>query len=264
MTEHFFIDVLSEDECKQYVKDIDSLRSEWTKRPSWATHFYTLGLATHADIKPYKSIESHVFDTIKYKNDILRKNFSDLYEKIIEAVKDKLGECNLIVDQAPIPGFFIYGEAKPNDIKKEELPPLSGACQIHFDGQYTSLDYIWDQYKEVVDEYISFTLPLEMPEYGAAILLWDKPDLGCYAKGEIAETYKGYDYYKRKENSKYLDSYILNKIPEVIQHIPGRMIVTRGKQFHAAAASIKPFSTDRRITLQGFGVKCDGVWRLFF
>jgi hypothetical protein len=264
MTKHFFIDVLSKDECNQYVQTIDSLSSEWTKRPKGEGYLYTLGLATHEDLKPHDSVSSGLLDDIKYKNGILIKNFPDLYEKILKAIKDNIGECELVTDKAPIPGFFIYGEAKPNNIKREERSPLSGYVDIHYDGQVAHLDYIWNNYNDVDTESISFTLPLEMPEYGAAFLLWDQPDFGCYMKGEVADLYKGYDYYTGEKNSEYLNHQILNKIPEVIEHIPGRMIVQVGQQFHAAAASTKPFSTDRRITLQGLGVKCDGIWRLFF
>jgi len=264
MIEHFVIDVLSEDECKVYAQTIDRLSSEWARRPEWATHFYTLGLATHADIKPDKPVNSDLLDKIKYNNNLLRKNFPDLYKKILEALSNKLGECELIIDEAPIPGFFIHGEAKPNNIKKEERLPLSGACQIHSDGQTYFLDYIWSKYKNINPESISYTLAIEMPEHGAALLLWDQPDLGYYMEGEIAEIYKGYNYYERETNSEYLDYKMLNKIPGVLQHIPGKMIVHTGQQIHAAAGSVKPFSTDRRITLQGFGVQCDGIWRLFF
>jgi hypothetical protein len=264
MTEHFVIDVLSKDECSLYAQTIDSLSSEWIKRPQWSPNCYTLGSATHADIDPDESANSNLFDDIEYNNNILIKNFPDLYKKILKALGDIIGECELIVGKAPIPGFFIYGEPKPNNIKREEISPLRGACQIHFDGQVPFLDYIWNNYRDVDTESISYTLAIEMPEYETAFLLWDQPDLGYYMKGEIAEIYKGYDYYEREKNSEFLDSIILNKIPGVIQHIPGKMIVHKGHQLHAAAGSIKPFSTDRRITLQGFGVKCDGIWRLFF
>lgn len=264
MNNHFFVDVLSENECKEYANIIDSLSPEWIKREQDYSHLYTLGTATHADIESNKSIDGNTLDAIKHNNDLLKKNFPDLYAKVLKAIESKLGPCELVIDKAPIPGFFIYGEPKPNNIEKKELPPVAGLARIHFDGQVSSLDHIWNQYSDVDSESISYTLPIEMPEYGAAFLLWDQPDFGCYMEGEIADIYKAYDYYEEEANIEYLESHIFNKVPEVIEHIPGRMIVHKGRQLHAAAGSIKQFSTDRRITLQGLGVKCDGVWRLFF
>lgn len=264
MADHFVINVLSEDECREYARVLDSLSSEWTKRPQGSSHLYTLGSATHADIETCDLVSDIEFNKIEYNNEILRNHFPDLYIKLIRALESKLGPCELITDKAPLPGFFIYGEPKPNDIRKEELPPVAGMVRIHFDGQVYALDYIWNDYSDVEEECISFTLAIEMPEHGAAFLLWDQPDLGCYLNGEIADIYKSYDYYEADGNREFLDSYALNKVPEVIEHVVGRMIVNKGKQWHAAAGSTKQFSTDRRIAFQGFGVKCDGVWRLFF
>jgi hypothetical protein len=264
MSKHSFVEIMSENKCKEYVSIIDSLSDHWTKRIIGQFHFYTLGSASHLDLEKNMVVDDSTFIKIKENNNLLRKNFLPIYSKLIEAISDKVGSGILISDNAPIPGFFIYGEPKPNNIKKELSAIVGGRAEIHTDGQVNNLDYIWSQYKEVADECISYTLPLEMPENGAGFLLWDQPDMGCYSQGEVADTYKSYDYHQDDKNINFLTNSIKNKIPEFIEHIPGRMLLQEGEQFHAVAFSTKPFSTDRRITFQGLGIKCDGVWRLFF
>lgn len=264
MTEHFFIDMLSKDECKKYVDVLDSLSNQWTKRVIGSAHYYTFGAASHLDLNVSEPVTDDTLNFIKTNNNNLKIAFPELYNKIVAELSKKIGECQLIEEDGPIPGFFIYGEALPNNIKKEPSHIVGGLASIHTDGQVSSLGYIWERYKDLGTEYISYTLPLEVPENGAAFLLWDQPDLGCYMSGEVAEIYKGYDYYQDDKNINFLNNNIINKVPEVIDHIPGRMLVQKGEQYHAAGFSTKPFTTDRRITFQGLGAKCDGIWRLFF
>ena len=61
-----------------------------------------------------------------------------------------------------------------------------------------------------------------------------------------------------------LENDIINKVPGIVEHKPGQMFFQEGKIYHAVGHTQKPMSNDRRITLQGFGKKCDGVWRLCF
>jgi hypothetical protein len=264
MAEHFFINMFSKDDCKKYVDVIDSLSDQWTKRTIGVSHYYTFGAASHLDLNSSKPVTDDILEFIKINNNNLKSAFPDIYDKIILELSKKIGPCELIEEGGPVPGIFIYGEARPNNIKKEDSHVVGGLASIHTDGQVAALNYIWNKYDEVSTEYISYTLPLEMPENGAAFLLWDQPDLGCYMDGEIADIYKSYNYYQDEKNINFLNNNITNKVPEIIDHVLGRMLVQKGEQFHAAGFSTKPFTTDRRITFQGLGAKCDGVWRLFF
>jgi hypothetical protein len=264
MSEHGLINLLTKEECAEYVSIIDSLSASWTKRNVGNYHYYTFGSASHLDIEPFDSLGEEVFDTIKNNNGVLKKNLQGLYDKVLMAISEKFGEAELVCDEGPIPGIFIYGEPRPNNITKDSVPSMGGKTKMHQDGQFKSLDYIWSKYKDVEIETIGFTLPLEVPQAGAAFLLWDQPDMGCYEDDSIADTYKSYDYSENKENVNVLTEFISNRVPNVVKHLPGRMFVQRGNQWHATGFSTEPYSTDRRITLQGFGVRCDGVWRLFF
>lgn len=264
MSKHSFVDIFSQDECSHYVNLIDELGDSWTKRQMGNYYYYTLGLSSLYDVSSNIEKDKTHLEKIKNSNMLLKTNFLSIYNKIIKVISDQVGESSLIIEQAPIPGFFIYGEPKPNNIKKSTVEIPLGIGDIHTDLPVEGLDYIWSQYKEVADECISFTLPIEMPEYGSGLLLWDQPDMGCYSKNDISNIYKHHDYSQDERNMILLNSKIKNKIPEFIEHVPGRMLLQEGEQWHAATFSTKPLSTDRRITLQGMGVKCDGIWRLFF
>jgi hypothetical protein len=263
MSKHKVVDILSKEECLDYVNVIDSLSNLWSKRTIADTHHYTLGTATYLDIEPYGEITQERINLIKKSNEMLKENFSTLYDKVLKYVEQEYGPAELVVD-GPIPGIFIYGEPKPNKMVQELIEPARGRVSLHTDGQERCLEYIWSTYNDVQKETLAFTLALEMPQNGAAFLLWDQPDLGFYSKKESASLYKTYDYTENPYNIKVFDENIINKIPEVIEHIPGKMLIQSGEQWHATGFSTKPYNTDRRITLQGFGVKCDGVWRLFF
>jgi hypothetical protein len=263
MSEHKLINVLTKDECEYIVDQIDFFKDQWIRRENGPFHYYTIGTATHLDIEPFDSISEETKKLIAYNNDFLKNNFSKLYDKVIKAIELEFGSAELVED-APIPGFFCYGEPKPNSIERVFAEPMGGKTHIHQDEQFSSLDYIWSKYNDVEHETIGFTLPLETPEYGAAFLLWDQPDLGNYMPGSISDIYKSYNYNDNEGNVSTINDWISNKVPEVIEHLPGRMMLQKGPQWHATGFSVAPLSTDRRITLQGFGVKCDGVWRLFF
>ena len=263
MAKHTVVNILSKEECDVYVTKVDLLSEHWRKRVVGPTHHYTFGTATYLDIEPYGDITEERINLIKESNDILQKNFSTLYNKVLHYIEKEYGPAELVVD-GPIPGIFIYGEARPNDIVEEPEEPRRGRVSLHTDGQEKCLEYIWSRYSDVEEETIAFTLALEMPKNGASFLLWDQEDFGFYSNSESSKLYKEYDYNENPYNEKVFNESILNKIPEVIDHIPGNMLIQSGEQWHSVGFSTAPFTTDRRITLQGFGVKCDGIWRLFF
>ena len=263
-SEHLVVDVLTQEECLENVSIIDSLSKEWTRRDVGVHHYYTFGVAAHLDIEPFDSVSDETFNLIKHKNIILRNNLSDLYEKVVGVISNELGKAELVSDEGPIPGFYIHGEAKPNNIIRESLPAMGGKTKIHKDGHFKALDHIWSKYKEAGSDIIGFTLPIEVPEAGAAFLLWDQPDLGYHNNKAMSDIYSSYDYKENPDNINILNNFIVDPVPKTIEHIPGRMVIQKGNQWHATGFSTAPLTTDRRITLQGFGIQCDGVWRLFF
>ena len=263
MSDYTLVDLLSKDECNSYSSRIDSIKDKWIKRPVGEYHFYTLGTATHLDVETRNgNLDEDYFSYINHNNNILKDNFSDLYDKVFKTLVKILGPCEFIED-APIPGFFIYGEKK-NGLETNPVPAIGGKTNIHSDKQLEHLGYVWSNYSNIETDTIGFTLPIEVPDSGSAILLWDQPNHGFYMDNDMSDAYKRYDYTENPNNIDVLNNNIINKIPEVIEHIPGRMFLQHGPIWHAAGHAVKPTTSDRRITLQGFGAKCDGIWRLCF
>jgi len=52
--------------------------------------------------------------------------------------------------------------------------------------------------------------------------------------------------------------------PTVVPYEAGKMFWFIGKLVHQIAPAYNADFNDRRLSLQGHGVKCDGVWQLYF
>lgn len=264
MSQYYVSQLLSKDEAIHYSNLIDSLHDKWSIRKFDGGHYYTLGLATHLDGPEHDEDASEEYLKRCYaSNEMLLKYFSPLYDKAIKEIADHIGPCELISD-GPIPGFYIYGEPKS---KKEEIeleqPDVVSA--IHTDIQIYRLNYLWNTYDEVDDSTtMSFTFTIDVPKYGASIALWDQEDKGLFSDTEYAKWARSIDYTSYPDNVYMLENEIKNKVPDIVEHKPGQMFFQEGKIYHAVGHTRQPLSTDRRITLQGFGKKCDGVWRLCF
>jgi mannose-6-phosphate isomerase class I len=57
---------------------------------------------------------------------------------------------------------------------------------------------------------------------------------------------------------------VKNYIPELIEYKAGDAVYIDSKIVHAVSHGVDIAEKDQRITMQAFGIKCDGVWRLFF
>jgi hypothetical protein len=255
--------LLTPDEVSKTVSIIDSLSDKWIQRSDGEYQYHTIGGVSHRDkIDNFHTLEEQV----KYFNEnnkILIDNFSYLYEIIINKVNKMFGRCEIVSD-VPIPGFYIYGGYKKNDAPELSIyGDFGGNTNIHNDGLFPMLDYKWNQYGGATDSF-GLTLALELPQNGAGILIWDQPDIGLYSSSEYANRCKRFDFNKNNSNTNVINKYIKNPIPEVIDYVPGSIFWQHGEVYHAAGYSIDTLNTDRRITMQIFGVKCNDIWRLVF
>jgi hypothetical protein len=263
MSQYYVSQLLSKEESIHYSNLIDSLYDKWSIRKFQGGHYYTLGLATHLDGPEHDEIASKEYIERCYEsNTLLLKNFSPLYDMAIKEITNNIGPCELI-KEGPVPGFYIYGEPK-SKVEEIYLDHPEGSTAIHTDVQIDRLGYLWSKYSDVEDSTMSFTLAIDVPKFGASILLWDQPDTGIYSDSEYALWCKQRDYSLYPDNKYMLKNNISNLIPDVVEHKPGQMFFQEGKIYHAVGHTQKPLNVDRRITLQGFGKKCDGIWRLCF
>lgn len=264
MSQYYVSQILSKDEAIHYSNLIDSMYDKWSMRKFQGGHYYTLGMATHLDGPEHDQQASKEYLERCYENNkMLLKYFSGLYDKAIKEISENIGPCELITE-GPVPGFYIYGEPKS---KKEDvyLDKPETVSAIHTDIQVDRLNYLWNTYSEVDNTTtVSFTFTIDVPRHGASIALWDQEDKGLFSNTEYAQWAKSIDYTSYPDNAYMLEHEIVNKIPDIVEHKPGQIFFQEGRIYHAVGHTQKPLNTDRRITLQGFGKKCDGIWRLCF
>lgn len=266
MSQYGYTNLLSQEEVEKTLRIIDSLSDQWIRRgPDNSRHsFYTLGAVAHLDIDSEDAkVSKETIDFFNFNNKILRDNFSYLYDIIINKVSEIFGPSEL-VDDVPFPGFYIFGDVDSDGSEKESPYGDVGVdATIHRDGLFPHLDYKWNELGGATESF-AITLALELPKSGAGVLIWDQPDIGIYSNGDYAKHYKSLDFSTSKHNIHVLKNKISNPVPEVIEYSPGGIFWHHCGIYHAIGYSANTLTTDRRITMQIFGVKCDGVWRLIF
>lgn len=219
------------------------------------------------DIQPsydWSSLERY-YDKLKtITNPILMKEFENLYDKICFLISKELNEKCLVSEDANLayPGFNIFTPYK--NCEKIDSPP-------HIDLQWNyHLDYLREIFDVVSEErFLTFTLSIRLPKSGAGLYIWDIED-------EKISTYESAKYSYEKiitkckslfNKSKIIDKDIFEKEtkPEFIEYQEGYMTIFNNLLLHQVAPFNLPYDNhEERITLQGHGIKCDNIWRLFF
>lgn len=261
-----YTNLLSQDEVDKTLNIIYSLSDYWIKRgPDDSKHsFHTLGSVAHLDIPSDNAeVTKDNIDFFNKNNKILSENFGYLYDIIMNKVNEIFGPCEL-VDDVPFPGFYIFGDFKNNLVESiSEYGDVAGDATIHYDGIFPMLNYKWKEYGGATESF-AITLALELPKSGAGVLIWDQPDIGLYSNSDYAKACKEFDFTKNIDNANVIRDNIKNPVPEVLEYKPGGIFWHNCGIYHAIGYSVNTLTTDRRITMQIFGVKCDGVWRLIF
>ncbi len=274
------IEVLDDSLSQKVVDSVDELEKIWVRREPDPIDFFTIGACTYQegviDIKRYHQHREVV-------NPILIAHFSWLYDVVIEKLSKILGSIE-VVDELGYPGFHIFGH-KPGCVSHPACIEVfqSPSASLHFDHQYEEHDNYWEQFDKVdLENAFSFTLPVELPKYGGGLWLWnwrEVPELDEVfnfndSDGKVIAFKKYMDdfdprydkaFWKNK-TSPALSEYdpIYDDKPIVLPYQVGRAFYHFGPVWHQIMPGYKLSDTDRRISLQGHGVKCDGVWRLYF
>jgi hypothetical protein len=257
-----YLDVLDQSGIDGALQTIDMMHEWWIPRGTYSSNtgfasntldpidFYTLGPATYIDCM----FSNQVYNMMTMQtNPILKEYFGWLYDNVIYHLYHEVGPCRLN-DKLAYPGFHIFGckpgqPPKPGTKDHMERP----SATIHVDLQQEKHNEVWQDYQEVdLDNCLSFTLCLEVPKTGAGLNTWEDESVKCY---EINDKYT--KAIKSLEYGAYGP-------PTVIPYIPGKMFYFIGPLKHQIAPAYDLTFNDRRITLQGHGVKCDGVWEIYF
>ena len=130
------------------------------------------------------------------------------------------------------------------------------SATIHVDLQHEQHDFLWNHFADVdLTNTLSFTLPLQVPTNGGGLNTWEEESMKQY---EIDNKYT--KHMKELDYSKWGDY----GEPTVVPYKAGEMFWFIGSLVHQIAPAYNADFNDRRISLQGHGVKCDGVWQLYF
>ncbi|MBO99992.1 MAG: hypothetical protein CMG34_02060, partial [Candidatus Marinimicrobia bacterium] len=215
--------------------------------------FYTLGVATYID--GISDIQ-YYYDYIKDQNPVFKDYFGWLYDAVVYSLWDVIGECQL-ADFLAYPGFHIFG-TKPNEPPKmaTKMYMEQPSATIHVDLQHEQHDFLWSHFKEVdLENTLSFTLPIQVPMNGGGLNTWEEESMKQYEiDNEYTKHMKELDYSKWGDYDE----------PTVVPYTAGEMFYFIGSLVHQIAPAYNADFNDRRLSLQGHGVKCDGVWQLYF
>ena len=272
-----YIDVLSDEQIKETVKLVDKLEKVWIRRAPIPMDFFTVGACTYLEgCESIKKYHRHR----EVMNPVLKKHFTWLYTILLDKLSTVFGACE-IVDELGHPGFHVFGH-KPNQktdplcAKRFEKPLAS----LHVDIQYQEHMSYWNQYDVVdLEETLSFTLPVELPKNGGGLWLWDWLELDVDQintfnfqddEGKDA-TIKNMMKDPRDEKEFWLNESVSFKYdpiydtkPMVVPYEVGKLFYHTGHVLHQIIPGYQLDGDDRRITLQGHGIKCDGVWKIYF
>jgi hypothetical protein len=224
--------LLSGPESAQIVQKILGLSAHWLQRGPM--DFYTLGAASYLDgawdAEPYRSRSLQT-------NPILKQAFQPLYARLQHCLEQLLGPVRFHPGLA-LPGFHIFASRPRQAMLQGTAAWARSGGSVHLDLQYRMHDSFWQQFA-CVDWHqpLSFTLALELPAEGSGLRIW--PD--CRIPGEAAA-----------------------EAAEFVPYRIGEMVLFVQPLVHQIAPVQTLTSRDRRITLQGHGLRCDGSWILYF
>lgn len=225
--------MLSAQECLPIVERVMALSGHWLQRGP--VDFYTLGAASYLDgawdNDPYRSRRMAT-------NPILQSAFAGLYALVVNRLSAALACDVAFHPELALPGFHVFA-AKPGEPMLPSTPAMAAAGgSIHRDLQYQSHRTLWQRYNYVDWQHpLSFTLPLELPAAGGGLNIWP-------AHGPLDD--------------------LKHCTPERIPYRSGELVWFCTPLAHQIAP-VQPVSeNDRRLTLQGHGLRCGGCWLLYF
>ncbi len=274
-----YIDVLNDEQSNQTIKLVDKLEKVWIRRAPVPMDFFTVGACTYLEgVENIAKYHKHR----RVMNPVLMKHFTWLYDILVEKLSTVFGPVE-VVDELAYPGFHVFGH-KPGQVSHPECAkrfekPLAS---LHVDIQYREHKCYWNTYDEVdFEETLSFTLPVELPKNGGGLWLWDWVNMDeewiskfnfqddSQKDATIKDFMKDVDPRENKEfwengSLPFEYNHIYDTKPMVVPYEVGKLFYHTGHVLHQIIPGYKLQVGDRRMTLQGHGIKCDGIWKLYF
>jgi hypothetical protein len=213
------VDLLDQAACNRVVDSVLALRDHWLPRVPLVP-FFTLGAASYIDAIGERT---HYEALARTYNPILHRHFDWLLERVREAIAGTEGMETVWLEGSALPGFHIY---LANNLFS--LPVAS----VHCDRQYQLVDWSAVENPDFTSP-LSFTLPIQLPRSGGGLNTWN------VREDEIEAVKKS-----------------AAKVPRVFEpYRVGELVMHSGNLLHQIAPSREMEEDDRRITLQGHGIR---------
>ena len=253
------VKTFTEEDCNKIEKIVDNLQKLWvnrscTRRFSYENSmkisrapFWTLGAVSYLDsVKSSEQYDKHR----DYLNPVLHKKFNWIYEIICEKLQRELGKPVVVDKFLAHPGFHIFSAKSGTTIEPEYVKMFEQPLgSVHVDVQYEEHYDYWQKFKEVdLKNTLSFTIPVKLPKHGGGLYTW----------GDEVDPYS-FNYTTNENKLSELECASVTNL-----YNTGEMIYFIGHLLHQMMPGVNVQPTDRRITVQGHGIECDGVWRLYW
>ncbi|MGY4398569.1 hypothetical protein ACVWZA_003777 [Sphingomonas sp. UYAg733] len=234
-------DLLNVDACCSIIERVASNRDKWIDRsPRGDATFFTFGRASYLDACPPDIQPQHAYyGKVDAANAELMATFGDLYTSLLDRLSVELQGDVVLADELAIPGFHIF-------LGSGILG--AGKSGRHFDIQYENLRF---PPGPIEDDPVSFTLALELPAEGSGLDLWDI-------------TVEDFDRAFKAGRVATLDDMARRRILAYHPYAVGQLLIHRGLWLHRISSPGTIRSDDRRITLQGHGLRIAGRWVLYW
>lgn len=213
------IQLLQKTEAESFATQVNQLKDYWLPQGSDPDHpyFHTLG----SPIYIYGNHPAKYTADAKERNPVLLRAFELLYDLIVETLKKHLKSPVRLTSKAAVPGFHIYGRTMPN------------GGSVHFDLQQLSFARCFPG--DWKSDFVSFALPLKLPESGGGLHLWpllygkDVQEPGPFGGPRVKSFGE----------------------PQILSYEVGTLYLINSLQLHQIAPNSNMKIGDQRITLQG-------------
>jgi hypothetical protein len=227
-------ELLTAEECAAARAAVHDLRPHWVRREPWVP-FFTLGAASYLDARHKREENYHA--PARRLNPLLRERFGWLYDRLADRLSALLGAPVVYRPGCALPGFHIFQWCAAF-----EQPFAS----VHQDLQYELLAWGPDERPDLRNP-LSFTLAVALPRTGGGLNVWD------VAHDEL----EGLPGEERRR-------LIASRRRDYHPYRAGRIAVHSGHKVHQIAPGRDTVRGEERLTLQGHGVRCSGVWHLYW
>jgi hypothetical protein len=228
------LNLLSREECGAVRSSVMALRDNWLQRDPQLP-FFTLGAASYLDAKTDR--EDYRAKAREF-NPLLSRHFGWLYEKLAAQLASHFAAPVSYAAALALPGYHVY-LAHPVFEK-----PIAS---IHCDTQYSLHDWSGAGRADFTRP-MSFTLSIALPQCGGGLNTWDElqyEELAGLTPQALARRLEG-------------------SAPRYIDYEVGQLVLHSGHVVHQAAPAARIVEGDKRITLQGHALSCDGEWVLYW